>query len=129
MSTPISSMMTAQTKTARMDATIAQVEALLRSNQISAVPIIEAEGEFAIGIISMRDILRFHHDKKDPYAVHAWEVCSYKPIIVAPDTASNEVARLMIHHDIHHILVMQDAHIVGIVSALDFVAQAVHDPN
>lgn len=121
MSTAISSMMSAQTTTAKMDATIAQVEALMQDKGISALPIVEGEHGSAIGIISTRDLIRFHHDKRDLNAVRAWEICSYKPIAVAPETAINEVARLMVNNEFHHILVSQDQRIVGIVSSLDFV--------
>lgn len=120
MSTAISSMMSAQTTTAKMDATIAQVEALMQDKGISALPIIEEHGS-AIGIISTRDLIRFHHDKRDANAVFAWEICSYKPIAVAQETAINEVARLMVNNEFHHILVSQGQRIVGIVSSLDFV--------
>lgn len=61
MSTAISSMMSAQTTTAKMDATIAQVEALMQDKGISALPIVEGEHGSAIGIISTRDLIRFHH--------------------------------------------------------------------
>lgn len=127
MNTAISSMMTAQTKTATMDASIAQVEDLMRSCSISAMPIIENEEGHVIGIISMRDIMRFHQEKRDPISVSAWEICNYKPIAVSPDTAINDVAKLMLSHSVHHILVTEKQRTIGIVSALDFVKKYIQD--
>lgn len=125
MNTAISSMMTAQTTSAGMDAPMTQVEELMRKNKVSALPVIENEEGRVIGIISMRDIMRFHHEKRDPAAVSAWEICSYKPLTVSPDTSISDVAQLMVSHGVHHILVVKDLHTVGIVSALDFVKRCI----
>lgn len=125
MNSTISSMMTAQTKTATMDASVAQVEDLMRSCAISAMPIIENEEGHVIGIISMRDIMRFRQEKRDPTAVSAWEICNYKPISVSPDTSISDVAKLMVSNGVHHILVTENQRTVGIVSALDFVKKCI----
>lgn len=125
MNTAISSMMSAQTKTATMDASVAQVETLMRIGAISALPIIENEEGKLIGIISMRDIMYFHHEKRDPKAVSAWEICSYKPITVSPDTSISEVAKLMVSNGVHHIVVSENGRTTGIVSALDFVKRCI----
>jgi CBS domain-containing protein len=125
MNAPISSMMTAQTTIAKMDATVAHVEELMRNRTISALPIIENEEGSVIGVISMRDIMRFHQEKKDPTAVSAWEICNYKPIAVSPDTSISDVAKLMVSHGVHHILVTENRRTVGIVSSLDFVKRCI----
>lgn len=127
MNAAISTMMTAQTKTAPMDASVAQVEDLMRNGSISALPIIENEEGHVIGIISMRDIVRFHQEKRDPTAVSAWEICNYKPITVSPETSISDVAKLMLSHGVHHILVTENLSTVGMVSALDFVKKYIQD--
>ena len=58
---------------------------------------------------------------KDPKAVKAWEICTYRPIEVTPDTPAIEVAELMLTHQVHHVVVMDNEALMGIVSALDFV--------
>lgn len=127
MNRTISSMMTKQTVSVAMDDSITQVENVLRSNNLSAVPVLERANGAALGIISSRDLTRFHFEKKDAGAVHAWEICSYKPLEVSPDALASEVARLMLSKGVHHILVTENRAIVGIVSALDFVRQFIED--
>lgn len=127
MDIPISSMMEKQTKTVAMDDSIAHVEDVLRLNYLSALPVVDRANGAAIGIISTRDLMRFHIEKRDPNAVHAWEVCSYKPVEVGPDVSVNQVARLMINKGIHHILITENKEILGIVSALDFVKKFIQD--
>lgn len=123
MDKPISSMMVEQTTSVDMDATIEEVEATLRAGGVSALPVTERTQGSVIGLISARDLVRFHSEKKNPAAIHAWEVCTYKPVEVAPDVPVSEVARLMVTQGVHHVVITEDKEIRGIVSALDFVRQ------
>lgn len=123
MSKPISSMMAEQTTAVDMDATMEQVEEALRAGSLSAVPVIDRANRAVVGLISARDLVRFHRDKKNAAAVRAWEICTYKPLEVGPDTAVGDVARLMVERGVHHVVVAENNEIRGIVSALDFVRQ------
>lgn len=105
---------------ARMDDTVESVEDMLRSHQISSVPVIESK-DTVIGIITSHDLVNFHAAGKDPKAVHAWQLCSYRPLKVAPQATIHEVAQLMLNLHIHHVLVAENDAIKGIVSSLDFV--------
>lgn len=66
MNKTISSMMTKQTVSVAMDDSIAQVESVLRDNNLSAVPVLERPNGAALGIISLSDLTRFHFEKKMP---------------------------------------------------------------
>lgn len=123
MDKPISSMMVEQAVAVDMDATIEEVEATLGAGGLSALPVTERAHGSVVGLISARDLVRFHSEKKDPAAIRAWEVCSYKPIEVGPDVPVSEVARLMVTQGVHHVVVTEGKQIRGIVSALDFVKQ------
>lgn len=122
MSKAISSMMQAQAAAVDMDATIAEVDRVLRLNNCSALPVVERGGA-VLGIISVRDLAHFHHEKRNPDQVRAWEICSYRPISVSPDASVSDVAKIMVTRGIHHVVVADSKGIVGIVSALDFVRQ------
>lgn len=122
MSMPIASMMQNQAMTVDMDATLEQVGEVLRMHNLSAVPVVERKG-VVVGIISARDLAHFLHEKRDAGAVRAWEICSYKPVEVAPDATVSDVARLMVARGIHHVVVTDNKAVIGIVSALDFVKQ------
>jgi signal-transduction protein with cAMP-binding, CBS, and nucleotidyltransferase domain len=122
MSTPVSSMMKTQVWSVGMDDTVQEVEAFMSSHGLSWVPMREPGGA-VVGVVSATDLLQFHVRKGDPGVIQAWQICTYKPIAVAPDTAVSEVARLMLHNKIHHVVVMETDRIVGVVSSLDFVRQ------
>lgn len=118
---PISSMMTTQTISVAMDASVAQVEEIMREHQISALPVIDHDEGAIIGIVSVRDLMRLHAEKRDPGMVRAWEICTYKPLEMNPETSISDVAKMMVEKGVHHVLISEKKHLVGIVSALDFV--------
>lgn len=122
--TPISSLMTSPVVSVGMDDTVQAVQALMSQHKLSWVPVVEPEGA-PVGVIALSDLVQFHARDGDPAAVSAWQICHYKPISVAAATSVAEVARQMLAHKIHHVVVTKDGAMVGVVSALDFVRRFV----
>lgn len=120
MGKPISSIMQKAISPVHMDDTIDAVEAVMKAHRISSVPVY-ADGGAILGIITTTDLVRHHASGKENSAVKAWELCTYKPLQVSPDTSVTKVAELMIEHRVHHVLVMAGSSAEGIVSSLDFV--------
>ena len=126
MSQPVSSFMERQVWTVDMDDTIEQVEALFNRQGLSWAPVLESKRTI-VGVISASDLMQFHAQGKDPTAVQAWQLCSYKPITVSPDTPLREVARVMLERKAHHVVVTDSEGIAGVVSSLDFVRTFLRD--
>ena len=122
MSPPISSMMQTQIRSVGMDDTVGKVEEFMREHDLSWVPVDEPRGT-VVGTVTAADLLQFHVRRGDPAATAAWQICTYKPIVVAPQASISDVARLMLRHKAHHVVVMENERIVGVVSSLDFVRQ------
>ena len=120
MSQPISSIMQDCVTSVGMDATVAEVASLLKSRHISSAPVLDGGGVI-LGIVTSSDAMTLQVRGRDPNNTSAWEICSYRPIEVPPDMPIPEVARLMLTHQIHHVVVMDNASLKGIVSSLDFV--------
>jgi CBS domain-containing protein len=118
---PISVMLEQPLISVDIDDTVDRVEAALRTHRVSAVPVVDGATGLVMGIISARDLIRFHAEKKDGGALHAWEICSYKPVEVGPGVSLAEVAKLMVARAIHHVVVTENGQVKGIVSSLDFV--------
>ena len=126
MSKPISSLMERQVWAVDMDDSVADVEGLFADKGLSWAPVLEPN-RAVVGVISSSDLLQFHAHGRDPIAVRAWQLCTYKPISVDQDTPLDEVARLMIERKIHHVVVNDSTGIAGVVSSLDFVRTFVRD--
>jgi CBS domain-containing protein len=107
-------------RTAYMEDSVEKVEDDLTFHRMHAVPVVDAAGT-VFGIISEADLLHFHANGKNPKSVRAWELCTYKPVCVAPATPAAEVARMMVTHKIHQVLVADGASLVGIVSTFDLL--------
>ena len=118
----ISVLMTRVIRTVDFEDTIDKVDALLTELKVSAVPVVDHNGTL-FGIISSLDLLHFFAARRNPRATRAWELCTYKPVSVCPETSVSEVASLMLGKRIHHILVIENGKLIGIVSAMDFVKQ------
>ena len=121
MGQPISALMTRQVWRVGMDDTIEQVETLLKSRGLHWVPVVEGGGAAVIGVISATDVVQFHALKQDAAHTRAWQLCTYRPLVVAPDTPAEQVARLMVEQRVHHVAVVADGDLEGVVSSLDFV--------
>jgi signal-transduction protein with cAMP-binding, CBS, and nucleotidyltransferase domain len=124
MDKPISYMMTKSVWTANTEDTVEKIDELLNMHRLSSVPVVDSKGVI-FGIISAPDLVLFHSARRNPKAVHAWEICTYKPIEVDPTTPAREVAGLMVKNKIHHVVVTENGSIKGVVSSLDFVEQYV----
>jgi CBS domain-containing protein len=124
MNQPVSSMMTTPVKIVSASNTVEFVSEEMARQDLAFVPVVDSPDETVLGVISVSDLLQFQFSKRDPKSVQAWEICSFKPIEVSPDTSISEVARQMVERKIHHVIVMQDQKMKGVVSSLDF--QAVH---
>lgn len=121
MSQLISSLMQPTVLSVGMDDTVAQVEALLVSNHLSWIPVLEPSRGEAVGVISATDIVSFHAQARDAAATRAWQMCTYKPIVVDIETPIALVAALMVERGVHHVVVTGRDEIAGVVSSLDFV--------
>lgn len=127
MSQLISSLMHATVHGVGMDDTVAQVEALLVDKKLSWVPVIEPSRGEAVGVISASDIVSFHALSRDAATTRAWQMCTYKPIVVDIETPITLVAELMVERSVHHVVVTDRNGIAGVVSSLDFVRTFVQE--
>lgn len=129
MNPPISSMMQRPVYSVTMEDSVAQVQALLAERHLSWVPVLEpARGEVA-GIISASDLVAFHAQGRDAATTRAWQMCSYKPIVVDIGMPAARVAALMVERGIHHVVVTDGTGIAGVVSSLDFVRRFAAAPD
>lgn len=145
--------MTKNVKTVRPDASVAEIARLLCDNQISAVPVCDAQGQ-VIGMLSEGDLLR--PVGQEHAAKRAWwlnlladgtdlapsflECISVEnqlarnlmiaPVVTAsPDNTVPELADLLMRHHIKRLPVLRDGKLVGIVSRADLIRSLARTPD
>ena len=123
----IRAIMTKHVISVDMQDTIEKVEHILNSHKLSSVPVIDSARRSDLnecfGIISLRDLAHFHESKKNPTAVRAWEICTYKPIQVSPDLIVSDAAQIMVTNGVHHLVITENKSIKGFVSSLDLIKE------
>ncbi len=123
MNKQITSLIEESVITVALNDTVETVEKVLDSHHLSCVPVINAQGE-CFGVISAPDLVHFHNARKNPIAERAWEMCTHKTIAVSADISVKEAAELMVKNNIHHLVVVEDGLVRGIVSSIDILRGA-----
>ncbi|WCO02113.1 CBS domain-containing protein [Psychroserpens ponticola] len=115
MSTPVT--------TALGENTVLEIRELMKEKGIHAIPIISSTNdklkvEMTIrGIVTSTDINKEIND-----AIAVSQVMTSSNVhVVHVDSSAQAAAKMMIRYKVHHIVVMDEGVIVGMVSSLDFV--------
>ena len=101
------------------DTTLSAVARELADDEIGLVVI--GTPADAIGVLSERDLVRAVAHSLDPDTALAADVASSKIVWCDKTATVHEAAELMMEHYVRHVLLEDDGHLVGIVSARDLL--------
>jgi len=99
---------------------ICELEGLFISHRISAAPLVDKEGKLT-GFVTKSDVNRFHFTEGDPYYTPAWEIASPNVITIDAEASIEEAANLMLEKHMHHLLVVNNDNMAGLLSSFDFI--------
>lgn len=94
---------------------------LIDRKSINAMPILEEDGTIA-GIVSSSDLAKAHDE-----TALIDQIMTDRVRIVLKNNRVIDAAKTMVDHNIHHLVVMEDGNVVGIVSTLDIIKALVQD--
>jgi CBS-domain-containing membrane protein len=137
--------MTREVITINQDASVEDLARLLETHRISGVPVLDHHGRL-VGVVTQSDLVRRSRDLELPPAlnildIHLFletpsrflkrltqllgnrvsEVMTPEPVVVAPDTPVQEIARIMDTRKVHTLPVVAEGKLVGIVGKLDLI--------
>ena len=95
-------------------------EQLSRKN-INALPVLEEDGTIA-GILSSSDVAKVHDDESTVESAMSRMVH-----IVLKNNRVQDAAQIMLKHAVHHLAVMEDGQVVGMISSMDVIAALLTD--
>lgn len=101
------------------DATLLEVAEALSASEVGAL-VVGADDELE-AVVSERDLVRALAAGRDPATTTAAAVASTNLVWCDADASVGEVATKMMDRYVRHVLLAEDSHLVGIVSARDLL--------
>lgn len=99
----------------RSEAKLTHVKDLFTRHKINSAPVLKEDGEIE-GIISSSDITAFHRED-----LVAGNIMTRKVQICAINARVKDIANTMTKEGVHHIVVMDNGQVVGMISSLDVI--------
>lgn len=137
--------MTTQVHTVRVETTINELARLFVETRVSAMPVVDGAGHLE-GIVTETDMVEqdkplhvptvislfdwvlyleseknFREEVKRITARTVGEICAREVITCTPETPVNEIAALMVEHQVHLVPVVEGERVVGVVARLDII--------
>ena len=94
---------------------LSSVKELFKKHNISSAPVVSESGEIE-GIITSSDISAIYNEE-----LTVRNVMTHKPFVYAINARVQDVAKKMLDENIHHIIVMDNGKIEGMISSLDVI--------
>jgi predicted transcriptional regulator len=95
---------------------ITHIKDQLSRKGIHALPVLEEDGTIT-GIVTSSDVAKHKNDEDT-----VGDIMSDRVHIVLKNNRLKDAAAVMTKHAIHHLIVMEDGDVVGMISSMDIVA-------
>ena len=116
----VKDIMQTEVTTVPSSSTVEQSETIMLNTQRHCVPVINEQGD-CVGVLGHSDILRFRNAKKDVGTTSVQEIMSRNIVSVGLRSSFDNTMQLMLDKGIHHIFVIMEKKVCGIVSVIDII--------
>ena len=114
--------MSSPVTTAVAQSTVKEIRNLMKKQDIHAVPIVEYAKQLPNMEVTIKGIVSSSDLNQKIGSKHTIEdIMTTKVHIAHPDSSAQAAANMMMKHHVHHIVVMEDGKIIGMLSSMDFV--------
>lgn len=105
---------------------LTEVAQLMQKLDVGAVPV--CEGQKIMGFVTDRDIVvRNIAHGKDPHVTPVRDVMTSHVQSISPEMSLDQAADIMADHQIRRLPVVENDHLVGMISLGDLATRAKHD--
>lgn len=118
-SMPVTAFLGDNVKTIPPDSSVLDVVAALADADVGLLAL--GERHQITGVVSERDVVRALAKGMEPATTNAIDIASTKLIWCDASASVADVATEMLEHYVRHVLVEEDGHLVGMVSARDLL--------
>lgn len=88
---------------------------LFSRKEINTVPVLENDGTIS-GIVSASDVAKCHNEEE-----LVQDIMSKHVHIVLKNNRVKDAAAIMTKHHVHHLVVMNEGDVVGMISSMDII--------
>ncbi len=115
----VENVMTANPRSVDPETDVAEAARILRDENVGSLPVVR-DGRVT-GIVTDRDLaIRVLAEGRDPRSTRVADVVSGEPVTVRADQDLDEALRLMAHHQLRRLIVVEDSdRLVGILAQAD----------
>ncbi len=115
----VENVMTANPRSVEPETDVAEAARILRDENVGSLPVVR-DGRVT-GIVTDRDLaIRVLAEGRDPRSTRVADVVSGEPVTVRADQDLDEALRLMAHHQLRRLIVVEDSdRLVGILAQAD----------
>ncbi len=118
MATSIRDVMTPSPETVKPDEPAVEAARRMKEADAGMIPVVD-DGTL-VGTITDRDIVvRIIAEGRDPGSTRVGDIASRDPVTVEPDRDLDEALRLMAHHQVRRLPVVEEGTLVGVVAQAD----------
>ena len=120
----ITELMTSNPRTIGQDQPVAEAAKMMRDEDVGLAPIVD--GDRLVGTVTDRDIaIRIVAEGKDPQTTKVIDIASRELITIDPQQDLDEALKLMAHHQVRRLpVVEEDGKLVGVVAQADIAEHA-----
>ncbi len=118
---PVTEVIKAEPLIVTPDTTVAECAVRISDNYIAAALVQDDEGDL-LGIVTDSDLRARVIAQSLPYDTPVGEIMSTEPLVMDDHAYLHEVMLTMLRNNTHHVPIMDDSRVLGIVSLLDVVA-------
>lgn len=123
--TQIRDIMTTDVETCSLKDNVYEVAVKMKEEDVGVIPIVE--NDRLVGLITDRDIVLRCIAEKNPPSSKVEEIMSSTLVTVAPETTTQEAARMMAEQQIRRLPVVEEGRLVGIVALGDLAVRDLTD--
>ncbi|PCI68766.1 MAG: hypothetical protein COB26_07375 [Piscirickettsiaceae bacterium] len=121
----IEDIMTTTVVCGQMTDTIKRLEQIMRKEGVRYLPIVDNAAQ-CVGTVSALDLVRVHDLQRSmTNELQAWQICSEPVVEVSPYQPVIEAVKLMVKEKAHHLVVVGDEGVMGVVSSVDILEKYV----
>ena len=125
----IKDIMTKTVVCGQMTDTVKTLEQIMRIEGVRYLPIVD-NADQCVGTVSALDLVRVHNlERSVSSELQAWQICSEPVAEVSPYQLVLEAIKLMVKEKAHHLVVVGNEGVMGVVSSVDILEKYVLQNN